>query len=135
MTQTALFVVAIAALLASDVLLFVLGYLAHRLRSGDAGSDAESWGPLHGVQDELAALQESLTGMAERMTGLEERLQQFEECQEKLEARGESGAQPFEVAARLVSQGASLDQLVSVCGISRGEAELMLSLYNSSKRA
>lgn len=129
MTQTALFAIAILALLASDVLLFVLGYSAHRLRSGDAGSQK----PLPGVRDEITALQNSLMGMAERMIGLEERLQQSEECQEKLESR-ESGAQPFEVAARLVSQGASLDQLVSVCGISRGEAELMLSLYSSSKR-
>jgi septal ring factor EnvC (AmiA/AmiB activator) len=131
MTQTALFVIAVLALLASDVLLFVLGYSAYRLRSADAGRRE----PLHGARDEIAALQKSLTGMAEHMAGLEQRLQQFEECQEKLEARGENGAQPFEVAARLVSQGASLDQIVSVCGISRGEAELMLSLYSSSKRA
>ncbi|MBI2379393.1 MAG: DUF2802 domain-containing protein [Gammaproteobacteria bacterium] len=40
-----------------------------------------------------------------------------------------SSDKPYQMAARLMQRGADVEELMSVCGLTRGEAELLASLH------
>ena len=122
-----LFIVAVIAVLVSDILLFLLGYFLHRSASrgrGDGGVLSAK------TAKDVVVLRQSLLGMVRRLVQLEERFGQIEARQEELRFCDKEG-QAYEVAAKLVRKGASVDELVSVCGISRGEAELIINLHDT----
>lgn len=86
-------------------------------------------------EDHLLALRGGLSAIAEeglhegrRGQALEQRVRQLSEYQEQLMMRDPEEA-PFHHALRLASRGATAEELVQDCGITRGEAELVLALH------
>ncbi len=73
-------------------------------------------------------LEQQLGKVAHRQTALEQQiLQQQEAIQEVAEQDPESKF--YQRAARLVQQGASLEEVMEACELPRAEAELLYSLY------
>lgn len=127
MDHSTLFIVAVIAVLISDILLFLLGYFLRQRPKPEPVGAAVLSVP---TANETALLNHSVMGLVKRLAQFEERLRQIESRQEELRFRDTDG-QAYEVAAKLVRKGAGVDELVSVCGISRGEAELIINLHDT----
>ena len=78
----------------------------------------------------LAEYQQSNIRMGEELITLRERLARLDNKQQRLEQQ-DVQSMPYTQASRLVSMGASLDDLMQACGLSRSEAELMLKLHGN----
>ncbi len=83
---------------------------------------------LKSVKNDLRALCSSAVGVGERVGRLEGRLRQLSERQDQLDLR-EPSAQPYQQAIKLVHNGADVDEIVEACGLSRGEAELVMMMH------
>ena len=138
MDQSLLYAIAITVLLVSDVLLVVFGVLLYRRRN--AGRDGSE------VAQQIDELNRTLAPLAASLSGLDQRLNRIEERLNRAGERSEAGSaataraahregdhRAFEVAARLVSQGAGVEELINICGLTRGEAELVRRLYGGSQ--
>jgi predicted nucleic acid-binding Zn-ribbon protein len=79
------------------------------------------------LRDDLGALCSGAVGVSERVARLEQRLRRIRERQEQLELAG-SEPQPYEQAIDLALRGASVEEVATRCGISRGEAELVVMM-------
>lgn len=77
----------------------------------------------------LAEYQQSNIRMGEELLSLREKLGQLENRQQRVEQQDVQGI-PYNQASRLVQMGASTDDLMQACGLSRSEAELMLKLHS-----
>ena len=77
------------------------------------------------------ALYSGAVGIGKRLNNIERKLRLNTERQDKLELRDIDQAS-YDHAARLVKNGAEVNELVDSCGISKGEAEL-IKLLNSSQ--
>ena len=89
---------------------------------------AELEGRIAKLGSKLAEYQQSNIRMGEELISLREKLAQLDNRQQRLEQQDMHGL-PYNQANRLVSMGASLDDLMQACGLSRSEAELMLKLH------
>ncbi len=78
----------------------------------------------------LTEYQQSNIRMGEELIALREKLAQLDNKQQRLEQQ-DMQTMPYNQANRLVSMGASLDDLMQACGLSRSEAELMLKLHGN----
>jgi hypothetical protein len=86
------------------------------------------------LQEDLRALCAGAVGVDERMARMEKRARRLTERQEQMELR-DSGDRLYAQAVRMVEKGAGVDELVSVCGLSRGEAELMVRMQGLEQTA
>ena len=125
---------AIAALLAGNVLLVALGFFAARLFHPAPKAEA--------VQDEPRGLRQDLKGIALSLAALSERMVKLEVQIGQL--RGPSGGPGlplnrdadqkfFKVATKLALQGASVEEVMELCGLSRGEADLICMLHANNQ--
>ncbi|MEJ2344744.1 MAG: DUF2802 domain-containing protein [Gammaproteobacteria bacterium] len=89
---------------------------------------------LEALQEDVRALCAGAVGVDERMARLEQRARRLTERQEQIELR-DSGDRLYAQAVRMVEKGAGVDELVSVCGLSRGEAELMVRMRGLEQTA
>ena len=87
-------------------------------------------GRIDKLSQKLAEYQQSNIRMGEELLALREKLNQLENKQQRLEQQ-DVQTMPYNQASRLVSMGASLDDLMQACGLSRSEAELMLKLHGN----
>ncbi len=69
----------------------------------------------------------------QRQAELERRMRQMAEQQEQLLSRDPDQG-PYRHAVRLATQGASREQIMQACGVSRGEAELLRVLHGPQDR-
>jgi len=83
------------------------------------------------LENELSALLDGNFGMGRQLHELQRDLKDTREKQQQLEQR-DLGALPYNQAVRLVATGATVDQLVDQCGLSRSEADLIMLLHKSS---
>ena len=77
------------------------------------------------ARDDLGALCNGAVGLGDRLSRLDTRVGQLLKRQEHLEMQ-EAPERSFKQAIKLVRQGADIDQLMSDCGLARGEAELVV---------
>ena len=77
------------------------------------------------VREDLAALCHGSLGLGERLAKLETRLANIATRQEHLELQ-EAPERSYKQAIKLVRQGANVEELMTDCGLARGEAELVL---------
>lgn len=91
------------------------------------------------LQGDLRALCNAAVTMGERVSRIErqqrqlmQRQQELGQKQEQL-AQEEPEGQSYGQAIKLAAKGASVDDLVDVCGISRGEAELVAMMHRLEK--
>ena len=78
------------------------------------------------------ALLEQLTDLGSRLASTDQRVAQLAERLEQPQSRTASvppGPQGYQIAIRLARGGASAEELVSGCGLTRSEAELVRRLH------
>ncbi|EKE80814.1 DUF2802 domain-containing protein [Idiomarina xiamenensis] len=80
------------------------------------------------LRDELGALKSSTLGVNAEMQALQEKLFGVEQRVQDV-AEQDPGGKLYQRAAKLVSQGADVEELMSECELPRAEAELLLSLH------
>ena len=85
------------------------------------------------LQSNFNALCSGSVGVGKRISRLESRARQQADRQLRLEDKTPN-LQNYGNAARLATKGADMKELVEYCGLSRGEAELILFL-NSEQQA
>ena len=69
------------------------------------------------------------TSVSQEITDLRRQVARLETEVEKLKAATVAGVSPYNQAIQMARQGASAAEVASSCGISRGEAELIVALY------
>ncbi len=83
---------------------------------------------LMSLKGALSAVCSDELAVDQRQAEIERRMRQLAEQQEQLLSRdAEQG--PYRHAVRLAAQGASREEIMKNCGVSRGEADLLLSLH------
>ncbi|MEQ6342092.1 MAG: DUF2802 domain-containing protein [Gammaproteobacteria bacterium] len=83
------------------------------------------------LQDDLRALCAGAAGVGGNVERMEQQLRRLAERQDQVDLR-DPAAQTYGHAIRLVQKGASVDELMSSCGLVRGEAELLMRLHRLS---
>lgn len=126
MTDSILIYALIAALAVSLVLsvaaLRSLRYWRKRTRENEQ--------LLNAVREDVRGLCAGAVGVDERIARTEQDTRRLRERQEQLELR-EGGERHYGQAAHMAKKGASIEELVEVCGVSRGEAELIAMMHRS----
>lgn len=94
---------------------------------------------LHTLQNDMRALCNAAVGMGDRVNQMERRLRQLSERQEALGLRQDQlnqedpEARTYSQAIKMAHKGAGVDDLIEVCGLSRGEAELVAMMHRLGK--
>lgn len=83
------------------------------------------------LEGELSAMMDGAFGVANSLQEMEMSLKDTTQRQQQLQQR-DLGNLPYNEAVRLASKGASADDLVEHCGLSRSEAELVELLHKKS---
>jgi len=86
---------------------------------------------LQQLEQELGALCSASAGVGDHVVTLEQQVQRITERQNLLELRTSSD-RPYSQANQLVHNGADIDELVGTCGLTRGEAELLVMMQSGS---
>jgi hypothetical protein len=86
---------------------------------------------IHQLEQELAALCNASVGAGEHVLRLEHQMQRIIERQNGLEMRV-VGDRPYNQASQLVNKGANIEELVDTCGLTRGEAELLVMMQRGA---
>ncbi|HHJ13649.1 MAG TPA: DUF2802 domain-containing protein [Gammaproteobacteria bacterium] len=81
----------------------------------------------HHLEQELAALCNASLGAGEHLLRLEKQMQRLADRQNALEMRAAT-ERPYGRASQLIDRGAGIDELVDTCGLTRGEAELLVMM-------
>ncbi|MEJ6654801.1 MAG: DUF2802 domain-containing protein [Pseudomonas sp.] len=101
-----------------------------RLGRQQIEQDARNDARLGKLTQNLAEYQQSHIRMGEELVTLRSKISQLENKQQRFEQQ-DVQTMPYNQASRLVGMGASLDDLMQSCGLTRSEAELMLKLHAS----
>jgi hypothetical protein len=115
-------VIAVAALLAGAALQIVLALAGFRARRQERGQAAA----IHELQKELQGLQQEL-GQVRRQLAQAGR-QEPAAVLPPPAARREPASPAYELAGKLARKGASSEELMETCGLSRGEVDLITML-------
>ena len=83
------------------------------------------------VEQELAALCTASVGAGDHVVKLEQQVKRIIERQNMLELRA-SNDRPYAQASQLVHKGADIEELVDTCGLTRGEAELLVMMQRGA---
>lgn len=85
------------------------------------------------LENDLGALCTAAAGEGQHVLRLEQQMRGLSERQDALELRTGT-EQPYARASQLAQDGASVDELVSSCGLTRAEAELVIMLHGACGR-
>jgi hypothetical protein len=88
---------------------------------------------LTSLEEQLGANQEQLAGAREQIAALAGRLEDSE--QRRTPAPPAAAAPSYQIAVRLAKSGAPREELMSSCGLSRQEAELVQRLHGPTRPA
>ena len=80
------------------------------------------------LKNDVCALFTGAVGVDARIHKLETRTRRIIERQEQLENNKHS-ERPYEQAIRMVQKGSSLEDIISVCNLSKGEADLIMMVH------
>ena len=83
------------------------------------------------IEQELGALCSASVGAGDRLMRLEQQMRRINERQSTLEMRS-VGERPYAQASELVHKGADIEELMETCGLTRGEAELLVMMQRGS---
>ncbi len=86
---------------------------------------------IHQLEQELGALCSASVGAGEHVLRLEQQMQRIIERQNGLEMRS-VGDRPYNQASQLVNKGADVSELVDTCGLTHGEAELLVLMQRGA---
>lgn len=114
-----------AAMLLGAFWIFALAF--SRWRRADDRSHALLQSQLERTFAEVRSLHESVAVMSARLESMSER----NDVDARRAPAGAGSQRGYEVAARMARNGADVGELVSSCGITRHEAELLVRLHNA----
>jgi len=117
-------------LIAGMSLLMMSLYVLYRLNN-KMRKEAEH---MKKIQQDLRALVTASIGMGERMLEVERRNRRLADRQDQLDIY-DAANQPYEQAIQMAQTGASSDELVNVCGLSKTEADLIKMIHKLDKTA
>ena len=80
------------------------------------------------VRGDMRALVSAAVGVGERVMRLERQLTQLAERQDQLDLN-DPAHQSYQQAIRMARRGSDMNELIEVCGLTRGEAELVAMLH------
>lgn len=92
-------------------------------------SHTETLAATEALRLDVRALSSALGVFGQRLGRIEEDLERRAEAAQPVGVRTELERKSIEFATRLASRGASADELVELCGLSRGEAELLMRVH------
>lgn len=84
------------------------------------------------LKSDIAALFTGAVGEDAKIQKLESRTRRIIERQEQLENTKHS-ERPYEQAIRMVQQGSSCEDVMNVCNLSKGEADLIIMVHGDVK--
>jgi len=84
------------------------------------------------LRNDVRALYAGSVGEDGRIHRLESRTRRIKERQEQLE-NSNHAERPYEQAIRMVQKGTSIEDLMSVCNLSKGEADLIMMMHGTDQ--
>jgi Protein of unknown function (DUF2802) len=119
-----------AALLIGAFWVFALAFI--RWRRTDERQSQELYARLDRAFGELRSLHETVTVMNARLESLSERAES--ETRSPPVAAAVGAQRGYDLATRLAKNGASPEELIASCGVTRHEAELLSRLHGAKSR-
>ncbi len=116
------------------MLVFYQTYALHFVRQKSMAqeeTEQELQHRIHSLEQELGALCSASMGAGEHVVKLEQQVQRITERQDQLELRT-TGERPYDQASQLVNKGADIEDLMDSCGLTRGEAELLVMMQRGA---
>lgn len=126
MDNTLIQIFAVSALLGAALLQAILAIAGFRSRAERSLREQS----LRALQEELLVVSSENTALGRRLGLLEQRMAQVSTQPEKQTHSGPIG-QAYEVAVNLVRKGTDVNELIATCGLSHGEADLIMRLYGA----
>jgi hypothetical protein len=117
-------VVAITAALSACTGLLLLAVQVRQLRKQDVQRSTM----LSSMQKTLGMLTKEILEALKNERQIELQLKQLRMRQSQIEQH-EPEARPYSHAIGMVKRGASIEDLIAICGLSRGEAELIITIH------
>lgn len=123
-------------LIAGRAVLLVVGFWVFALafsrwRRADERNNASLHAQLERAFAEVRSLHETVSVMSARLEAISER----PETDARLVPAATAGShRGYDMATRLARNGSSVDELISNCGVTRHEAELMVRLHGAKAR-
>ena len=87
---------------------------------------------IDGLKNDIQGLFAGAVGGDSRIHKLETRTRRIVERQEQLE-NSKHAERPYEQAIRMVHQGSKVEDLMAVCKLSRGEADLIMMVHGTEQ--
>lgn len=116
---------AVSALLAAALLQVILAIAGYRSRAERRQREQD----LRGLQKALMAANGENTALGKRLGMLERHMANLPAPPPEARMQGAPIGQAYEVAVNLVRRGTSVEELISTCGLTHGEADLIMRLY------
>ena len=126
---------AMIALLIGNALLIGLGFFMARLNSVTPDTEEDNPAGFSSLRQDLKGVTLSMAALGERLAKLELQIGQLRESADK-QGSGlgrDSDQRSFKIATKLALQGANVDEIVELCGLARGEAELIRMLHANNQ--
>ncbi|MGB0722220.1 MAG: hypothetical protein ACPGU7_07450 [Gammaproteobacteria bacterium] len=117
-----------ASVLAGEALAFWLGYHWHRVRSA---KHAPASIPAAAVREQIAAFDEALEGIDESLKRVDAGFEKIRQAEKDGSLRPEQQLrdQALGIAERLAAAGTSRNDLVRICSVTPGEAEMIQRVH------
>jgi len=106
-------------------------HFARRKSMAQEDTEQELQRRIQSLEQELGALCSASVGAGEHVVKLEQQVQRITERQDQLELRT-TGERPYDQASQLVNKGADIEDLMDSCGLTRGEAELLVMMQRGA---
>lgn len=84
------------------------------------------------LQADLRALVSAAIGVGERVHRIEKSLREVSHRQEQID-QTDPGAQAYQQAIKMAQKGSSAEELIEICGLTRGEADLIAMLHRMER--
>ncbi len=94
--------------------------------------DQERAQQIQRLVDEFAAMCRASAGVGDHVVKLEQQLRHVVDRQDQWELRA-GGDRSYQQAIQMVHKGAGVEELVTNCGLTRGEADLIVMLHGMAK--
>ena len=85
---------------------------------------------LKDLSHEFQTMTSAAYGVGKRINQLAAQIRELDDRQEEFDLK-EQGSQSMQQAIALVHKGATIEELIENCGMSRGEAELLMMVHGS----
>jgi len=115
----------------SLIAIVVLGFLVFNLKNEIyqlKKFNAKLYSRLTGVVQEQQTMNSATYGIGKKISHISTQVQNLDARQDELDLK-EQADKPIQQAIALAEKGATLDELMDNCALSRGEAELLLRLH------